>query len=88
MFETLFRDDAPGRGEWLVGGRTVDPAALSCPMLDIVSTSDRIVPAASAAGAGERLELGAGHVGMVIGGSAEDILWKPLAGWLSRIAAK
>ena len=56
--------------------------------LDIVSTSDRIVPAASAAGAGERLELAAGHVGMMIGGRAEEMLWRPLAGWLSRIAAR
>ncbi|HEX5183474.1 MAG TPA: alpha/beta hydrolase [Allosphingosinicella sp.] len=88
LFETLFRDDAPGRGAWRVGDRAVDPAAFSCPVLDIVSASDRIVPAASAAGAGERLELAAGHVGMVIGGQAEETLWKPLARWLFRTAAK
>jgi polyhydroxyalkanoate synthase len=88
LFERLFRDDAPGRGEWRVGGQTVDPAALPCPVLDIVSTSDRIVPAASAAAAGQRLEIGAGHVGMVIGSHAEELLWKPLAGWLSCTAAK
>lgn len=87
LFETLFRDDAPGRGEWRVGGKLVDPAALACPLLDIVSTSDRIVPAASASGAGQRLDLAAGHVGMVIGGRAEAQLWQPLAAWLSRIAA-
>jgi polyhydroxyalkanoate synthase len=88
LFETLFRDDASGRGEWRVGGGIVDPNALPCPILDIVSTSDRIVPAASAAGAGERLDLASGHVGMVIGGRAEKALWEPLAGWLSRTAAK
>jgi polyhydroxyalkanoate synthase len=88
LFETLFRSDAPGRGEWRVGGRRVDPTTLPCPVFDIVSTSDRIVPAASAAGAGERLELPSGHVGMIIGSHAEEMLWKPLAGWLSRTAAK
>ncbi|HEY1604577.1 MAG TPA: alpha/beta fold hydrolase [Allosphingosinicella sp.] len=88
LFETLFRDDAPGRGEWRVGDGAIDPAALPCPMLDIVSTSDRIVPAASAAGAGERLDLASGHVGMVIGGGAEEMLWNPLAAWLFRTAAK
>jgi polyhydroxyalkanoate synthase len=87
LFETLFRDDSSGRGEWRVGGRIVDPAALSCPIFDIASTSDRIVPAASASGAGERLELASGHVGMMIGGRAEATLWEPLAGWLSRTAA-
>jgi polyhydroxyalkanoate synthase len=84
----FFREDAPGRGEWRVGGRIADPSALPCPVLDIVSTSDRIVPAASAAGAGERLALASGHVGMIIGGGAEEALWTPLAAWLSRTAAK
>src|SRR5436305_11502991 len=49
LFETLFRDDVPGRGEWRVGGQVIEPAALPRPVLDIVSTSDRIDPAASAA---------------------------------------
>lgn len=88
LFESFFRDDDTGRSGWRVGGTTVDPRTLPCPVLDIVSTSDRIVPAASAAGVGERLELASGHVGMVIGGRAEAALWTPLAGWLSRIAAK
>ena len=38
-----------------------------CPSLNIVSTTDRIVPAATAIRAGERLELALGHVGMVVG---------------------
>ena len=84
LFEDLFGRDSTGRGEW----RLADPGALPCPFLDIVSTSDRIVPAASATGAGERLELAQGHVGMVVGGRAKEALWEPLAGWLSRNAAR
>jgi polyhydroxyalkanoate synthase len=83
LFEDLFGRDATGRGAW----RPADPGALPCPLLDIVSTSDRIVPAASATGAGERLELAQGHVGMVVGGRAKEALWEPLAAWLSRHAA-
>jgi polyhydroxyalkanoate synthase len=83
LFEDLFERDLTGHGKWALG----DPAALPCPFLDIVSTSDRIVPAASATGAGERLELAQGHVGMVVGGRAKTALWKPLAAWLSRNAA-
>jgi polyhydroxyalkanoate synthase subunit PhaC len=83
LFEDLFGADMTGRGQW----RLADPDALPCPVLDIVSTSDRIVPAASAAGAGERLELAQGHVGMVVGGRAREALWRPLAAWLSRNAA-
>jgi polyhydroxyalkanoate synthase len=86
MFEDLFADDLPGSGRWTVGGQAVDPAALPCPLLNIVSTVDRIVPHGSAIPAGERIELALGHVGMVVGGRARGALWEPLAAWLSRAA--
>jgi polyhydroxyalkanoate synthase len=87
LFEDFFAADRTGRGEWRVAGERVDPAALPCPVLDIVSTVDRIVPAASAAAAGERLELALGHVGMVVGGRGREALWEPLSAWLSRVTA-
>ncbi|HYJ30796.1 MAG TPA: alpha/beta hydrolase [Allosphingosinicella sp.] len=87
LFEGFFAEDRTGRGEWQVAGRAVEPSALPCPVLDIVSTVDRIVPAASAAATGERLELALGHVGMVVGSRAREALWKPLDVWLSRNAA-
>jgi polyhydroxyalkanoate synthase subunit PhaC len=61
---------------------------LDMPVLNIVSTSDRIVPAATALRVGERLELSQGHVGMVVGSRAKAALWEPLAAWLSRTAAR
>lgn len=88
MFESFFRDDLPGTGRWQVGGTTIDPVALTMPFLNIVSTTDRIVPHATAANAGERLNLGLGHVGMVVGSKGRAQLWAPLAAWLSRAAAK
>ena len=87
MFDTLFAADASGSGGWTVAGTRVDPAALDMPLLNIVSTTDRIVPHATAARAGERLNLALGHVGMVVGSRAPRTLWLPLAGWLSRTAA-
>ena len=87
MFEGLFRDDLTGTGRWQVAGATIDPESLAVPLLNIVSTTDRIVPAASAVRAGERLDLALGHVGMVVGSRAPHMLWEPLAGWLSRTAA-
>jgi polyhydroxyalkanoate synthase len=86
MFEALFAEDRTGLGEWRVGGEAVDPARLPCPLFNIVSTSDRIVPHATAIRTGERLDLDQGHVGMVVGGRAMDSLWQPLAAWLSRAA--
>jgi polyhydroxyalkanoate synthase subunit PhaC len=87
LFVDFFAEDRPGRGEWRVADEAVDPRALPCPVLDIVSTVDRIVPAASAARAGERLELALGHVGMVVGSRAREALWEPLDAWLSRVRA-
>jgi polyhydroxyalkanoate synthase subunit PhaC len=87
LFEGFFGEDRPGRGLWSVGQRAADPAALPCPLLNIVSTSDRIVPAASAPDAGERIALAQGHVGMVVGSRAKQVLWEPLAAWLCGGAA-
>jgi polyhydroxyalkanoate synthase subunit PhaC len=87
MFEGLFRDDLTGTGQWRVGGRAIAPESLRIPLLNIVSTTDRIVPAATAVAAGERLNLALGHVGMVVGRQARERLWEPLAAWLSRTAA-
>jgi polyhydroxyalkanoate synthase len=84
MFEDLIGTDLPGRGEWLVANEPVDPASLPCPFLNIVSTSDRIVPYATASTAGERLDLHQGHVGMVVGSRARALLWEPLKAWLEK----
>jgi polyhydroxyalkanoate synthase len=85
MFDDFFVADLPGSGRWQVAGHAVDPAALDIPSLSFVSTTDRIVPAASAARLGEVRELAMGHVGMIVGGRARDALWQPLADWLTSL---
>lgn len=85
LIEDLFCGNATGKGQWTVGGHTIDPAALSCPTLDIVSSSDRIVPEASAARVGKVITVSQGHVGMVVGGRGKIALWEPLAQWLSQV---
>jgi poly[(R)-3-hydroxyalkanoate] polymerase subunit PhaC len=77
VFEGFFGNDSTGAGHWLLA----DPRTLPCPVLEIVSTTDRIVPAETAAGAGGRIATTRGHVGMVVGGSAREVLWAPLARW-------
>jgi polyhydroxyalkanoate synthase len=84
----FFGSDLPGRGEWQVGGRPVDIGELDCPILDIVSTTDRIVPAATAAGIGTGLKLDLGHVGMIVGSRGRAALWEPLGRWLSQLQYK
>jgi polyhydroxyalkanoate synthase len=82
-FEDFFGANVTGNGAWRVGGQIIDPAKILCPTLDIISTVDRIVPAASATGLPNRLVLGLGHVGMIVGSRAPERLWQPLAQFMS-----
>ncbi|MBH1999623.1 MAG: alpha/beta fold hydrolase, partial [Sphingomonadaceae bacterium] len=83
LFDNFYAANASGKGQWHVGEQAVDPAVLSCPGLSIRSTTDRIVPAAAAPQLAENRDMALGHVGMVVGGRARDMLWKPLSDWLS-----
>jgi polyhydroxyalkanoate synthase len=85
LFDDLYGTNSTGRGRWVVAGRAIDSAALAVPVLDIASTTDRIVPASAALGRGRRIELALGHVGMMVGGRAEAALWRPLERWLSEL---
>lgn len=82
LFEDFVGADLTGRGDWHVAGATVTPGALDCPAIEFVSLNDRIVPAASAADLPDRHDLGAGHVGMIVGRGARTQLWTPLMDWL------
>ena len=84
-----YGSNSPAKGEWMVDGCAVNPAFFNKPALVVVPANDRIVPPDSAIALGESLpqvtflEPAAGHVGMVVGRSAEKTLWKPVAEWLS-----
>jgi polyhydroxyalkanoate synthase len=85
LFERLVAGDLPGRGAWEVAGVRVDPASLPCPAVEFVSLNDRIVPAATAIGLADRRDLGAGHVGMIVGSRGRAQLWEPLREWLGTV---
>jgi polyhydroxyalkanoate synthase len=82
LFDEFITADLPGTGRWQLGGEAVRPDRLECPVASWVSTTDRIVPAASAVDFGEVHKLAIGHVGMIVGGRARAALWEPLAHWL------
>jgi len=85
LLRDFFGSDLPGGGLWRVGGQLIHARELCCPVLDIVSTTDRIVPAATAAGLGTSLKIDLGHVGMIVGSRAREALWEPLGSWLSQL---
>ncbi|MEE3101893.1 MAG: alpha/beta fold hydrolase, partial [Pseudomonadota bacterium] len=73
------------RGEWILDGEPVVPEAVEAPTLAFCSASDRIAPpdcaeALPRAIPGARLRRPrTGHVGMIVGSSAEREVWRPLA---------
>ena len=87
IFDDFFTADLPGGGRWRIASATVDPLALSCPTVEFVSLTDRVVPAPSAAGFADQRRLHLGHVGMMVGSSAREMLWRPLADWLTALPA-
>lgn len=87
LVDDLFTVNAPGQGRWQVDGVTVAPSRLRCPVGQIVSSTDRIVPAATALDSTDRIDLALGHVGMIVGSQAKRAVWRRLATWLSQSCA-
>ena len=85
LMDGMLVRNVTGEGRWMMGDRVIDPATLDIPILNIVSTVDRITPAATAWTGGERIALDQGHVGMMVGGRAKSILWTRLSDWLSQL---
>ncbi len=83
LFELFYAANATGAGQWIVEGKPVSTDALPFPSLSIRSSTDRIVPAAAAPELQENRTLSIGHVGMIVGSQARELLWKPLSDWLS-----
>lgn len=80
-------DNQPAKGEWNVGGKTVMLADITTPAFVAIAARDTVVPAASSeslAGLPNATlhRVAAGHVSMVAGAKARDLLWNPLANWL------
>lgn len=85
LYERFIADDLPGTGGWRIRGLPTGPERLTCPAVEFVSATDRIVPAATAAGLADRRDLSLGHVGMIVGGRAQTMLWQPLAHWIASL---
>ena len=80
LIDDLFGANVSGRGCWTVAGVAASATA-AVPTLHVTAHDDRIAPA-STTPPGPRLDLAAGHVGMVVG-SARTRLHEALAGFLS-----
>ncbi len=83
-----YGENTTAAGNWRVAGLAVHPARYEQPVFCAIPARDRLVPPQSA----EPLALAfrnatiiapeAGHIGMVAGTHARDVLWQPFADWL------
>jgi polyhydroxyalkanoate synthase len=83
-----YRDNAPARGIWQVGGRPMRPGDVAVPSLVVLPRRDRIVPPRSAAPLAMEIPGASplrppfGHIGMMASAEAPEAVWRPIADWL------
>ncbi|GAC1578762.1 MAG: hypothetical protein NVS3B5_11520 [Sphingomicrobium sp.] len=80
LIEQLFLADRTGRGEWIIGRHVIRPDPVAT--LHFTARSDRIVPVASAP-PGPSHAVASGHVGMIVGSRAPELLHRPLLHFLA-----
>lgn len=87
-----YGENQPGRINWRVGDKLVDPRALAMPSYVVVPGKDRLVPPESARPLARLLphatlhEPMTGHIGMIASRSAPQQVWAPLIHWLGQHA--
>jgi polyhydroxyalkanoate synthase len=83
--ESWYRENEPARGAWRVAGRTVEPGRFLKPALAVIATRDTLVPAATATPLPATLPQGIaltrdlGHIGLIVGSEAPNLVWRPIA---------
>ena len=76
------------KGKCKIAGRPLLPGEINQRCLSVIPAGDRIVPPSSARALADALPRGevatphAGHIGMMVSGSAHSRVWEPLEAWL------
>lgn len=86
----LYQQNKLIKGEFYLGGEQVDLSKIECPILNLISESDHIVPNPSAAMLNDvvsskdktlKVNQG-GHIGLTVGRTASTGVWKYTEEWL------
>ena len=83
-------ENRPLNKQWVIDGAPVLPHHIRIPALSVIPGRDHIVPPASASALANALPISdaivvdAGHIGMVAGKRAKQILHDPLLAWLRK----
>jgi polyhydroxyalkanoate synthase len=92
MTKELFWENKLMRGELVLGGRRIDLATITGPMVHVTAEHDHVVPAAASIDLSTALGstdcqdivLKGGHASLVAGGNAKYRLWPQLEKWLAK----
>ncbi len=95
MIRVLNRDNSLVSGKVMMGGTVRSLDSITAPFLNIYGTTDHVTPPASVApltglvgdGTGAERVLKAGHVGLLVGGSARKKTVPAIVGYLNEIGA-
>ena len=85
----LYQRNQLVKGELALGGRRVDLARITCPLLLLTAKNDHLVAPSSTEGIRPRvgsrdvtsMSASAGHVGLVVGGKAHAKVWPAATHW-------
>jgi polyhydroxyalkanoate synthase len=88
--KSLYQRNLLVKGELSLGGHRVDLARITCPLLLLTAKNDHLVTPASTEGIRphvttpdiESMEIGAGHVGLVVSSRAHKSFWPAATRWL------
>jgi polyhydroxyalkanoate synthase len=86
----LYQRNRLVNGDFLLAGERVDLGRIDCPLLLLTAKNDHLVAPASTEGIRscvgtrdiESMEIGAGHVGLVVSGRAHQTFWPAATRWL------
>ncbi len=89
--QDFVRDDKLRRGGLRIAGQTIDLTRIDTKLLVVIGTADDVAPEASVAAAldeipvtdKEALRVPLGHIGLVAGSKAPELVWEPMARWLA-----
>jgi polyhydroxyalkanoate synthase subunit PhaC len=95
MIRRLSRENGLFTGEVLLGDTPRRLADISCPFLNVYGTHDHVTPPASVApltglvgsARADAVALKAGHIGLLVGGSARRQTLPQITEWLAAVAA-
>jgi polyhydroxyalkanoate synthase len=92
LLVNLYKNNELIRGEFELGGRTVDLADIKVPVLNVFAKDDHIIPPKTtqalrgAVGTKDYTEIGleGGHVGVFVSGKSQGVLGKGIHEWLRK----